>query len=893
MTTSFDPPTPANRPPSSRPGRTVIRVEDDRTGMDPVTLERAVLDHLYFSRFRDRDSATLLDVFHAVSMAVRDRLVSRWLRTRRVYEEQDVRRVHYLSAEFLMGRALGMNLLNLGVYGTARDLLARHGLDLAQILDEERDAGLGNGGLGRLAACFLDSLAALEIPAYGYGIRYEYGIFEQAFRDGWQVERGDDWLRLGNPWEVPRHEYTVTVKFGGRLVEGTDLDGRYRVDWVDTKEVLGVPYDTPIAGFGNETVNTLRLWSARATREFNFEVFNEGDFGRAVEDKYDTETISKVLYPNDQSPEGKELRLRQQYFFVACSIHDIVRRHLRHHQGFDQFADKVVIQLNDTHPAIAVAELMRVLIDVHRLPWDSAWEITRSCIAYTNHTQLPEALEKWPVPLFEKLLPRHLQIIYEVNARFLRDVHIHQLGDPERKRRLSIIEEGPEKQVRMAHLAVVGSHSVNGVAALHTDLIKAGLFRDFAQMFPDKFNNKTNGVTPRRWILLANPDLANLITDRIGKEWVSDLSHLEALEPLADDDGFRAALREVKAANKRAFAEWVGTHLGIPVDPASLIDAQIKRIHEYKRQLLNVLHIVRLYLFLKENPGADVVPRTFVFGGKAAPGYVMAKQIIKLINDVATHINADPTTKGQLKVVFIPNYGVSVAEKIIPATDVSEQISMAGKEASGTGNMKFAMNGALTIGTLDGANIEIRERVGPDNFFLFGLNAEEVRGLQSSGYHPEDFIRQSDDLRRVIEVIEQGLFSPEEPDRFRPITDHLRQVDRYLCCADFDDYVRTQEEVSRVYRDPEVWSRKVVHNLANTGWFSSDRTIQEYARDIWKTPTVHVPPAPPSQGDLPGLPETPASRMTATSASAEGASGAPGAAGGYASSPAAEEPGTG
>jgi len=828
--------------PSSRPPAEVVRVEDDRTGMDPVTLERAVLDHLYYSRFRDQETASLLDTYHAVSMAARDRLVSRWLRTRRVHEEQDVRRVHYLSAEFLMGRALGMNLINLGVYGTARRLLARYGVELGAILEEERDAGLGNGGLGRLAACFLDSLATLEIPAYGYGIRYEYGIFEQAFREGRQIERGDDWLRLGNPWEVPRHEYTVTVRFGGRLVESVGIDGRYRVDWVDTKEVLGVPYDTPIAGYGNDTVNTLRLWSARATREFNFEVFNAGDFGRAVEDKYDTETISKVLYPNDQPAEGKELRLRQQYFFVCCSIHDIVRRYLRHHRGFDQFPDKVVIQLNDTHPAIAVAELMRVLVDVHLVPWDRAWAITRQCVAYTNHTLLPEALEKWPVALFERLLPRHLQIIYEINARFLRDVHIQDFGDPDRKRRMSIIEEGDEKQVRMAHLAVVGSFSVNGVAALHTELIKDGLFRDFAEMYPDRFNNKTNGVTPRRWILLANPGLSALITDRIGRDWITDLDQLQALEQYVEDDIFREDLRAVKASNKRAFANWVGGILGIPTDPESLIDSQVKRIHEYKRQLLNVLHIIRLYLFLKEHPNADVVPRTFVFSGKAAPGYVAAKQIIKLINDVAAHVNADPATRSRIKVVFIPNYGVSVAERIIPATDLSEQISLAGKEASGTGNMKFAMNGALTIGTLDGANIEIRDRVGADNFFLFGLDASEARAVRERGYDPREHIDRSDDLRYVLDVIDNGLFSPDEPGRFRPITEHLRTVDRYLTCADFDDYVRCQEAAADAYRDQDDWTRKVVHNLAHTGFFSSDRTIREYATDVWRTPPVFIPP---------------------------------------------------
>jgi starch phosphorylase len=817
-----------------------VIVEDDRSGMHPVALERAVLDHLYYTCSKDENTATALDIFLAVAHAARDRLVHRWIRTQQTYYEHDVKRIYYLSAEFLLGRSLGLNLINLGQYEVARRILKEYGVDLGRLLEQELDPGLGNGGLGRLAACFLDSMATLGLPGYGYGIRYEFGIFEQDIRDGWQVERPDAWVRYGNVWEIPRHEYTVPVQFYGRQVAEAAPDGSARMRWVDTQTVLAVPYDMPIAGYNNNTVNNLRLWSARASKEFNLAVFNDGDYRRAVEEKALGESISKVLYPKDNTPEGRELRLKQQYFFVRASIFDIIRRYLKAHEGFDRFPEKVAIQLNDTHPSIAVAELMRVLVDEQGLPWEPAWEITRKTVAYTNHTLLPEALEKWPVSLFERLLPRHLAIIYEINHRFLRELHVLTGGDSAKKQRMSIIEEGPDKQVRMAHLAVVGSHSVNGVAALHSQLIKTELMPDFAETFPDRFNNKTNGVTPRRWMLLANPRLSAAITERIGRDWICDLSQLRRLLDFVDDPDFADELRAIKKDNKLRLAGLVAKRYGLLLDPESIFDVQVKRLHEYKRQLLNCLHIITLYRAMRADPGLDVAPRTFLFGGKAAPGYAMAKLHIKLINDVASIVNADPATGGRLKVVFLHNYGVSLAERIIPAADVSEQISMAGMEASGTGNMKFAMNGALTLGTLDGANIEIREEVGEDNFFLFGLKAEEVQALKRSGYHPARYIERSAGLRETIEWIESGFFSPDEPGRFRPVTEALRSHDPYLVCADFDDYCLSHARVEQTYRDPQTWMRKVICNLARVGKFSSDRTIRQYAEEIWSAAPVEV-----------------------------------------------------
>jgi starch phosphorylase len=831
-----------------------VVVEDDRTGMHPDTLRRAVLDHLYYTCIKDMHSATFGDVYQAVAHAVRDRLVRRWIQTQRTYNERDVKRVYYLSAEFLMGRALGNNLVSLGLYEMARSLLREYDLELSDILEQELDAGLGNGGLGRLAACFLDSMATLGLPGYGYGIRYEYGIFEQKIRNGRQVEQADAWLRISNPWEVPRHEYTVAVHFGGRVEEKLDEDGRLRVEWVEAHRVLGVPYDTPVAGYGNNTVNTLRLWRARATKEFDLQVFNLGDFRRAVEGRAMSESISQVLYPPDDSAEGHELRLKQQYFFVACSIEDIIRRYLKTHLTFERFADRVAIQLNDTHPAIAVAELMRVLLDVHGVPWERAWDITQATIAFTNHTLLPEALERWPVAMFERLLPRHLGIIYEINRRFMRQIQIHSPGDDDRLRRMSIIAEDGERQIRMAHLAVVGSHSVNGVARLHSDLVRTQLLPDFATMYPERFNNKTNGVTPRRWLQLANPRLAEAITRRIGDTWVRDLQQLERLEEYVDDVDFLRVLQTIKRQNKVELAGVVRRLQGIDLDVDSIFDVQIKRIHEYKRQLLNILHVIAHYQRLKRGDADDAVARTFIFAGKAAPGYVTAKLHIKLINDVAETINADPAMRNRLRVVFIANYGVSLAERIIPATDVSEQISMAGKEASGTGNMKFAMNGALTVGTLDGANIEIREQVGADNFFLFGLHAAEAARVRAEDYRPRQYIERSEALRGALDLLASGFFCPDDHARFDPVLHSLYEVDPFLVCADFDDYLACHARVDTAYHDQDAWTRMVVHNLAHVGDFSSDRSIAQYADEIWHATPVeielgpYVPPDPPARG---------------------------------------------
>jgi len=816
-----------------------IQVEDERTGMSPVALERAVLDHLRFTCAKDLRTATTHDIYLAMAHAVRDRLVDRWIDTSRTYYEQDVKRAYYLSAEFLLGRALGDNLRKLQLWDLAVEGLARYGLDLEEVLEQERDPGLGNGGLGRLAACFLDSMATLGFPGIGYGIRYEFGIFEQLIRDGWQVEVPDGWAAHGNPWEFPRYEYTVPVRFYGHVEHGEE-DGRFVARWVGGREVLGVPYDMPIAGHGNGTVNTLRLWSASASKQLDFERFNAGDYQAAVEDKVYSETISKVLYPNDVPPEGRELRLRQQYFFVACSIADILRRYKLQRTSFDEFPDKVAIQLNDTHPAIAVAELMRVLVDLERIGWEKAWSITTRTIAYTNHTLLAEALERWPEELFRRLLPRHLEIIHEINRRFLQEVHVHTKGDEAVLRRMSIIEEGPDKQVRMAHLAVVGSHSVNGVARLHSRLLREEVLKDFAELWPERFNNKTNGVTPRRWIQGANPRLARAITEHLGEGWVTDLDRLEELAPLADDAGFREELRRIKRENKRRLADYVSKTAGIAIDPDSIFDTHIKRIHLYKRQLLNALHIASLYWRLKDDPNLDLIPRTFLFAGKAAPGYWMAKLVIKLIGDLSAVINADPAMKGRLKVVFLPNYNVTLAERMIPATEVSEQISMAGKEASGTGNMKFAMNGALTIGTLDGANIEIRERVGAENFFLFGLTAEQVRELDAAGYRAWDYVERSPGLRRAIESIRDGYFSTDDRERFRPLINEVTGWDTYKHCADFDAYADAHEEVARVYRDRDEWQRRVVMNIAHVGYFSSDRTIREYADEIWGLESVRI-----------------------------------------------------
>jgi len=820
--------------------RIEIRVEDDRTGMDPVTLKRAVLDHLCFTRSKTLSSATKLDLYFALAHTVRDRLVHRWMHTRRTYQEKDPKRIYYLSAEYLLGRMLYHNLLNLGLYDIAKEGMAGYGLDLADILEEETDPGLGNGGLGRLAACFLDSMATMALPGYGYGIRYEFGIFRQEFKDGWQVEQPDEWLRYGNPWEVPRHEYTVPVNFFGRVEEYVDGEGVTRTRWVGTTRVMGVPYDMPVAGYGNDTVNTLRLWAARASEEFDLQVFNDGDYRRAVEQKAISESISKVLYPKDNTPTGKELRLKQQYFFVCCSIRDIVRRFKKSHSSFDRFAEKVAVQLNDTHPSIAVAELMRVLIDEEKLEWERAWQITTATCAYTNHTLLPEALEQWPLEMFGKLLPRHLQIIFDINHRFLRQVHIYSPNDKELQRRMSIIGEDGDRTVRMAFLSVAGSHTVNGVAKLHSDLLKSRVLADYAALWPRKFTNMTNGVTPRRWLLQCNPQLSDVLTEHVGPGWVTDMDRLERLNTLANDPGLHAQLRAGKRARKVDLSNWMRRNWGFSADPDSIFDVQVKRIHEYKRQLMNCLHVIALYQKLKFNPSFDAPPRTVIFGGKAAPGYAQAKLHIKLINDVANIINNDPRTNERLKMFFWPNYDVSSAERIIPASDLSEQISLAGMEASGTGNMKFQMNGALTIGTFDGANIEIREAVGEDNFFLFGLRAEEVNAMKAKGYAPGPLLEQDDELRTAIELIRSGFFSPEDPSRYHGLIHYLTTVDTYLICADFDSYRKCHIEASRAYMDPAKWAKMVVHNIANSGRFSSDRTIREYARDIWGVSPVQI-----------------------------------------------------
>ncbi len=812
-----------------------------RTANDVDTLKRAFADHLQYSQGKDEHTATQLDRYFATAYAVRDRMMRRWIETQQAYYRADAKRIYYLSLEFLMGRALENNLINLGLRDPMRAALADLGLDLSDLLAQEPDAGLGNGGLGRLAACFLDSMATLSLPAYGYGIRYEFGIFDQQIVNGYQVERPEEWLRFGNAWEIPRPEYVVPVSLYGRTEHGADDRGKLRVRWVDARHVLGMPYDVPIGGYRNGTVNTLRLWRARASQELDLADFNAGDYLRAVEDKDLSENISKVLYPNDLTVMGKELRLQQQYFFVACSIHDIVNRHLKIHDGFSEFPDKVAIQLNDTHPAIAVAELMRVLVDEHRLEWDEAWELCRATFGYTNHTLLPEALERWSVDLFGRVLPRHLEIVFEVNRRFLDGVRRAALADEAAIARMSIVEEGTPKQIRMANLAVVGSHSVNGVAALHTELLKTQLFPDFHRLWPGKFNNKTNGVTPRRWLLAANPDLSRAITEVVGPGWITDADQLRRLEPLAEDAGFRRLFRSIKRDAKARLAEIVKAENGITLDLDTVFDVQVKRIHEYKRQLLNVLRVASEYLRMKRDPSYQPLPRTYLFGGKAAPGYALAKWIIKLVNAVAEVVNHDVDVHGRITVAFLRNYRVSLAERIFPAADVSEQISTAGKEASGTGNMKFALNGALTVGTLDGANVEIREAVGAENFFLFGLTVDQVQALRRRGYDPWEWYRSDRRVKEVLDAISSGTFSPGEPRLFQPVVDSLLNGgDPFLVLADFAAYCACQDAVSKAYLDPERWTRMAILNVARTGRFSADRTIREYATEIWAARPVRV-----------------------------------------------------
>jgi starch phosphorylase len=815
---------------------------DARTGMAIPALRRGLLDHLLYTCTKDINDATPSDVYRALSHAVRDRLVHRWLATRHTYlSNGDVKLVCYLSSEFLIGRSLGLCLVNLGLEGEVKEILGELGFELDTVLDCESDPGLGNGGLGRLAACFLDSLATLELPAMGYGIRYDYGIFKQLMKDGQQVEQRDDWLQDGSAREMPRYELSQIVNFGGRVETHTGPGGRLVVHWVDTQQVIGLPYDIYIVGHQTDTVGTLRLWSARATRDFNLALFNDGDFRRAVEQKIDSESISKVLYPNDSTDAGKLLRLQQQYFFVACSIADVIRRYKTRHPNFDDLPQRIAIQLNDTHPSIAVAELMRVLVDVEGLDWDRAWELSQRTLAYTNHTLLPEALEKWPVRMFEKLLPRHLQIIYEINRRFLKIVHVRWPNDSERLQRMSLIEEGQDKQIRMAYLAVVGSFSINGVAKLHTELIEQDLLRDFYELWPERFNNKTNGVTPRRWLLNANKPLSELITTRIGADWMMrDFNQIRRLKDFVNDAALLESLWDVKRRNKLALTRLVKDRISVDLDADSMFVVQVKRIHEYKRQLLAILQVISLYIDIKTNPGLSIVPRSYIFSGKAAPGYQIAKQHIHLINDVADIINNDPTTGGRIRVAFVPNYSVSLAEVLIPGADLSLQISLAGKEASGTGNMKLTMNGALTLGTLDGANVEIREEVGADNFFLFGLTAPEVKSLLAAGYNPSHYIDRSPRLREVVAMLESGFFSPNDHERYASVVHNLRNVDPFMVCADFDAYVAAEAEAAQAFLDKRTWCRKALLNIAGSARFSSDETVRQYADQIWKIRSVPV-----------------------------------------------------
>ena len=810
--------------------------------MSPTTLKAAFQDNLNFVVGRPLELATPEQRYEALAQSVRDRIMQRWVKQMALWNRPETRDVAYLSAEFLLGPQLGNNLLNLGITDNARQAMTELGLDLEQFVGLEEEPGLGNGGLGRLAACYLDSLATLGYPAFGYGIRYEFGIFDQIIKDGWQVEVTDKWLRYGNVWEIPRPEFAQVVKLGGHTEPYTGDDGHYRVRWVPDRVVVGIPYDTPIVGYRVDSCALLRLWSAEAAQSFDFVDFNRGDYYGAVEEKVRSETISKVLYPNDEQFEGKRLRLEQQYFFVACSIKDMLRKCINRGLPIERFHEMHCIQLNDTHPAIGVAELMRQLIDKYSLPWDQAWEITRRSFSYTNHTLLPEALEKWPLPLFVSVLPRHLEIIYEIDRRFLDEVRTKYPGDEGKLRRLSIIDESGDKVVRMANLAVIGSHAVNGVAELHSELVKTQLFPDFYQLDPSRFFNVTNGVTPRRFVALSNPGLARLIDERIGSGWLTELTRLRELEPHAEDLGFQEAWRQVKSGNKARLAKIIQGRTGIVVDPATLFDIQVKRIHEYKRQHLNVLHIITLYQRIRHDPKFSMVPRTFIFGGKAAPGYFMAKLIIKLINAVGEVINHDPEVRDLIKVVFLPDYNVKHAQNIYPAADLSEQISTAGKEASGTGNMKFSMNGALTIGTLDGANIEIREEVGAENFFLFGLTADQVAKLKAEGYNPQDYYHGDTELKGVIDVVNSGLFSHGDTELFRPLTDHLLHHDQYLLMADYRAYVDCQDAVNRAFQDRAHWTRISILNVARMGKFSSDRAIREYAEQIWKISPLRVTP---------------------------------------------------
>ncbi|HEY6011435.1 MAG TPA: glycogen/starch/alpha-glucan phosphorylase [Nitrospirota bacterium] len=811
----------------------------DQRGSDRTSLKQSLSNRLIYSMGKDPITATHRDWFHTTAYAVRERLIGRWIETMRSYYRTDAKRVYYLSMEFLTGRLLSNSLLNMGFCEECRDALAELGLDIERIRELEEDAALGNGGLGRLAACFLDSMATLSLPGYGYGIRYEYGMFTQRIQHGFQVEHPDNWLRYGNPWEFPRPEVLFPVKFGGRVVQFRDEQGHARFHWVDTEDVMAMAYDTPVPGYGTSTVNNLRLWAAKASRDFNLKYFNEGNYIKAVEEKNESENLSKVLYPDDTTQMGRELRFKQQYFFVCASLQDILRRFTKFHSSLDELPNRVAIQLNDTHPSIAIPELMRVLLDIHHLDWSHAWDLTRRTFSYTNHTLMPESLETWPVRLLETILPRHLQIIYEINQRFLEAVRHQHPGDVDLLRRMSIIDEAAGRRLRMANLAIVGSHRVNGVSQIHTELMKTTFFTDFDRFYPGRIINITNGITPRRWLHQANPALSSLISSRIGEGWITDLSELRKLTPLAEDADFRREFRAVKQANKEHLAKIILMRLKVVVSPGSLFDAQIKRIHEYKRQLLNVLHVVTRYNRIREGRARNLVPRTVIFGGKAAPGYATAKLIIKLIHSVGDIVNNDPAMGGMLKVIFLPDYNVSNAEKIVPACDLSEQISTAGTEASGTGNMKLALNGALTIGTLDGANIEIKNEVGDDNIFIFGLTAGEVSALRARGHDPWSLYNANAELKQTLDMINSGYFSPDAPQLFRPLFDALTGYgDHFLLLADYAAYLACQERVDALYQNPEEWSRRAILNVAGMGRFSSDRSIREYAETVWNVKPI-------------------------------------------------------
>ncbi len=824
----------------SKPTPKIQPIESTRTDMGIEAIKQSIIEHLFLTQGRTLELATQNDFYMAVAYAIRDRLLYRWLHSIRTMRRKEVKGVGYLSAEFLIGPQLENNLINLGIYNEVKEAFDNAGHDLTTLIEYEQEPGLGNGGLGRLAACFLDSLATMEVPAIGYGIRYEFGIFDQEISNGWQVEITDKWLNLGNPWEIARPEISYEVKLGGHTESYIDDKGNYRVRWIPAQVVKGFAFDTPVLGYKVNMCNTLRLWKAEAVESFDFQAFNTGDYYDAVHEKVVSENITKVLYPNDEPPQGKQLRLEQQYFLVSCSLQDMLRIYLLEQKKLDKFHEGFAIQLNDTHPSLAVAELMRLLIDEHEMAWDEAWQITTNALAYTNHTLLPEALEKWSLPIFGNLLPRHLEIIFEINRCFLDQVRTKCPGDPEKLTRLSLIDETGPKYVRMAHLACVGSHSINGVAKLHTELLKETVLRDFYELSPEKFNNKTNGVTPRRFMMLSNPRLARLLTSRIGESWITRLSDLRQIEPYADDPDFRREWKQIKNENKRDLSRIIERLTGIATNSESLFDIQVKRLHEYKRQHLNVLHVITLYNRIKKNPTLDITPRTFIFGGKAAPGYFMAKLIIKLINSVAEVVNRDPDVADRLKVVFFPDFNVKNAQRIYPAADLSEQISTAGKEASGTGNMKFAMNGALTIGTLDGANVEIREEVGAENFFLFGLTADEVSDLRTKGYNPPDYYDANADLREAIDLTSSGTFSGGDRELFKPLVNSILFHDEYMLLADYQSYVDCQDQVGGAFRDEERWTRMSILNVARIGKFSSDRSIKEYCEDIWKVKPVKI-----------------------------------------------------